>query len=106
MAAVGRQDLFNAKGRHEAGLFLVVSEVLREVSEVVVDADLSAVDRDGAGRHAARNHAREVGLAAEAAVKILSFDRPFRRDHHLDADDAAGAVEQELVEGKARLERN
>jgi hypothetical protein len=47
MAAVGRQDLFNAKGRHEAGLFLVVSEVLREGSEVVVDADLSAVDRDG-----------------------------------------------------------
>jgi hypothetical protein len=67
-------------------------------------------------------------------VKILSFDRPFRRDHRLDADtrrptgmdlalrkihakhrgrqlviglgEAAGAVEQELVEGKAAAAAN
>src|SRR5262245_33731246 len=48
-------------------------------AEVVVHADLDAVQFERSGGHA------EVGLAVEAAEEVLALDRPLRSEEGLDA---------------------
>jgi hypothetical protein len=53
--------------------------------EVIVHADLGAVELDRTAVQAARNYVREVGLAVQVAVQIFGLHGPMRREHHLDA---------------------
>src|ERR1700730_8000352 len=96
-------------------------------SEVVVDADLSAVDVQRSGLDARRELVREERLSAEAAIEIFALERPVRQEHPFDActrgpagqglavadadtecaraqlgigdGQAGGAVEQDLIDG-------
>src|SRR4029079_11987942 len=54
----------------------------KEALEVIVHADLNAVQVDRSGRK--RRNGREVNLAFQALVEVLGLDRPFRCEHDLD----------------------
>src|ERR1700730_6460574 len=73
-------------------------------SEVVVDADLSAVDVQRSGLDARRELVREERLSAEAAIEIFALERPVRQEHPFDAR-ARGPAGQGLAVADADTER-
>src|SRR3984885_13547425 len=73
-------------------------------SEVVVDADLSAVDVQRSGLDARRELVREERLSAEAAIEIFALERPVRQEHPFDAC-TRGPAGQGLAVADADTER-
>jgi len=78
------------------------SSVLRDdrAVEVIVHADLHGVEVERAGGQGAR----EVGLAAEAAIEVLALDGPVRSEIRLDAR-TDGPARVELAVGNSHAER-
>src|SRR3954453_13711297 len=78
-----------------AALFRVLGLTLGR-SEVIVDADLAAVDVQRAAGDSWRQRGGKEGLATEAAIQIFGLDRPTRHEHPLDAC-ARGPAGQRLA---------
>src|ERR1019366_10184806 len=73
-------------------------------SEMEVDADLSAVHVQRAGRDSRRELGGEEGLATEAAIEVLGLERPVRHEHPFRAR-AHGPTRERLAIAESQAER-